>query len=190
MHDGDVDVGVVQLFPEDLGQAADRVLAGAVGALGGAAHDAEDAGDVDDVRVGGLHQRGQEEVAPVDHPPQVHPQHEVEVVQGVLVEGLVGGDAGVVDQQIDLAVGVQALLGERGHRLAVGHAEDVAAGPLELVGDRLQTLRVDIHQGQSRALGVKGVGQRLADAAGCSGDDRYLSVDAHVAPYRAWMQRS
>ena len=54
----------------------------------------------------------------------------------------------------------------------------------------MQTLRVDIHQGQSRALGVKGVGQRLADAAGCSGDDRYLSVDAHVAPYRAWMQRS
>ena len=124
---------------------------------------------------------------------EVHVQNRVEVVVGQLGERLVTQDAGVVDDDVDLAEGVDrglddvlAALGRR-DRVVVGHR--LAAGRLDFVDDLLRggvvaALPVDgpaevVDDHASAAPGeVEGV--RAAQAATSTGDDRDPAVEGDL----------
>lgn len=52
---------------------------------------------------------------------------------------------------------------------------------------RRQGARIPVEQRQAGALGGKALGRRQADAAGGAGDEDELAVEAHGAPYSAFL---
>jgi hypothetical protein len=113
--------------------------------------------------------------AEVERPLEVDPQHGVPVLLFHAHEEGVAGDAGVVDQVVDPAVG-------RGHggRDAVGGrgVADVgvaglgpAAGLDDGPGHGLELVLLDVDQDDRRALGRELAGDGLADPLGGPGDE-------------------
>ena len=85
---------------------------------------------------------------PVEYPVELDPEDTVPVLSRELVEHLEHGRSGVVAQQVhrpELTVG---SVGERLDRIGIadvgGHRDGLAPGCLDLVGDSLGGLRVDV----------------------------------------------
>ena len=95
-----------------------------------------------------------------------------------LVGGAVPGVAGVVDEDVDLAEGVDRLLDDlvAGARLGqvAGHGDRLA---LDLAGGLLGDVAVDVVDRHLRALGREQLGGRAPDAPRGAGDDRGLAIE-------------
>ena len=121
---------------------------------------------------------------------KVDGQVDVEHLLPVLVlqrnEQVVLGDAGVGDQDVELA---QRLLGVRDQRLdriLVGEIAGQHRRAAELGGERLEHLAARAGHRDLRALRVQRARDRAADAAGRAGDERGLAGQIeHAAPLRA-----
>jgi hypothetical protein len=112
----------------------------------------------------GLHQP----VGEQPRPPEVRPEHEVELRGPDLQEPVGRGDADVVDHQLDRAVPGQ-LVGHADHVLAVQVGLDDLAG-LGAEG-LLELVRVLVDHGDLGPGHDQPLGDRLANAAGGAGDD-------------------
>lgn len=127
---------------------------------------AECAGDVDDDRAGRPAQEGQRRLGDPDHAYRVRVEHR----QGVRAVQREHGDARVVDEHIETAVGLQTGEG-RCDRRVVGHVELHGPGA-ELLGDRTSPRLV----AGSYVDGVPGgdelAGCFLAETSGSPGDER------------------
>ena len=118
---------------------------------------------------------------------QVHVHHQPEVVQRHFGKTLVAQDAGVVDQDVDLAPGAQRLVDHRlhcrriGHRRAIG--QRLTACGNDLVHHRLSAAQVvDQHLGAARSQAQC---MHAAQAAAGAGDDGYTAseVQSHRIPF-------
>ena len=109
---------------------------------------------------------------------QVHRQHTPPVGEGQLLEGAVGVDARVVDEDVDPAVGGEDL-GDRG-------ADTLLVRDVDLERDRgrvalrepprgsRERVPVAVEEGDAGALGGQALGRRVAQAAGRPGDESRL----------------
>jgi hypothetical protein len=111
----------------------------------------------------------------------------VELLLGDVEHRLVAlGRAGVVDHYVEPAIGAFGL-GDHGRDIvAVG---DVgmqigggAAGPGDGVGDRAAGVVVDVGDDDARPFRGEAAGDRLAEAGGGTGHDRYLVLKSHRSP--------
>src|SRR4029453_11778538 len=170
--------------------AGEVVHAGLGGGVGGAAHDGRDGGiggGIDDApRALPLH-HGRDGPAHEEGALEVHVLVEVPDLLGQGLDGTARGDAGIVDQDVDPAMGRH----HRAHHLrdARGVADVAAmmlAAPalgLPLRGERVEVLRADIGDRGDGALGGQRGGDLAADAAARPRDegDLTLEVDEHPA---------
>ncbi|MFO0631641.1 MAG: hypothetical protein U0168_02185 [Nannocystaceae bacterium] len=177
MHAEHAHARVRQLGRERLGEAADREFGRTVARLPWHADQPEQAREVDDVRVVALAQRGQEELAAVDHAPEVHADQPVEIREVELGELGGHGHAGVVDQDVDAAVLAQHLLRQRSHARAIRDVGAVARDPavavaFELVLHVAQAFVVHVDQRDVGARAHQRLCERTPDAAARTRDDR------------------
>ena len=108
---------------------------------------------------------------------------------GHLADGLVHGDAGVVDQDVELAVGVEDFADDP---LAVFGRADVAlvdagagVGLAEVVGG---VLAARVARRDRDAAGGEPVADRQPDTAHAAGDQRNLSGHVcHLPSFRRWL---
>src|SRR5690606_30777261 len=111
------------------------------------------------------------------------------VLVGALDEGAVDDDAGIADQDVDLAEGPDGF-GDQPFGVFtlrdVGLNDDrLAAGVVDFVRDLLRL--VDGRDAAHRDMGAvagKALGDRPADAARAAGDDCRLVLENHVLPPR------
>ena len=129
---------------------------------------------------------------------QVHLDHRLEVGELHLAEGLVAQDAGVGDQDVQPAEGVDRAFHQIGRARVIGHRA--------AVGDRLAARRLDLgHHGVGRGRGAARAIQRraqivdhhlgapsgqlqrvlAAQAPARSGDDGDLAVETDIGHWRA-----
>jgi hypothetical protein len=108
----------------------------------------------------------------------------------VVEQGLATGDAGVVEDDVELAEHVDRTL-HGGLDLAVDRDVDLHRGdgprvarPLDLGDDLLRLLEVDVGDDDLRALADELLDGRQADAAGPTGDEGDLVLQAHDAAFR------
>ncbi len=162
-----------ELHAQFAGHGEDAALGGRVGDLGGGrAHPRHEGRGVDDgapalaahVRDGGL-------AAQVDGG-EVDLLDPLPGLQAGLQDGVVvgRGDAGVVEGDVDAAVGVVRRLEQRLDLLGVGDV-DLDEEPADLVGGGFAAGFVDVGADDLRALGGEAAGGGEADAAAGSGDD-------------------
>ena len=188
----DVDLELTPLLGQRLGQADDAGLAGRVVGLAGVAHRAADRGDVDDLAedllaalaldLGRLAQvrGGRADDAEGRH--QVDVEHLLKPVVAHLVDGRVQRVARVVDDDVDLAPGVEGRLDERLGRALRGQVSGVHRG-LARDGVRrlLRGVTVEVVDDDLGAVLGQQLRRCLADAARAAGDDRHLVVeDSHA----------
>jgi hypothetical protein len=152
--------------------------------LRGQAQEGEVRQHVQDVSAPRTAQVGQEELAAVDDAPEIDAHQPVEILEGKLFQGRGQGDARVVYEQMDGAVGVDHLPGQRLHGVPVGHAGSVdgdVPGPLARQGPGLQhALLVHVHQRPARPALRQPHRQGAPDAVGRTRHDRNgVRVDVH-----------
>ncbi len=94
----------LELHAQGVGEAADGELGGVVGRLRGDADQPEHAGQVDDVAFTRGLQVREERLGAVDDAPEVDVHQPLEVLVGHGLDGGRHGHAGVVEDQVDLAV--------------------------------------------------------------------------------------
>ena len=86
-----------------------------------------------------------------------------------IVEGRAGGDAGVVDQHVDIAVARRAIGGETAHRIGVGDVQRGFDGAAAGIADGLcagsRQRRVQVRDDQPRALSREARRDRRAQPA-------------------------
>ncbi len=172
-----------------LGEALHRELGGAVGGMGGVRPDAGpksvDAAGVDDVALVRLQHHRQKGAAPQIDPAPADVEGPLPLFARIIDETAAPGDAGVVEQQVDL-VGVQ-LLGDLAlkplHLGLVRHVGDVrgdaralglAVGLAQPRGFRHGGCGHIAH-GHVTALGYQLASQFAAHARAAAGDDRDLA---------------
>ena len=169
------DAGAGELNGHVLRHGNDGGLRGGVGDTGVAAH-AADGGDVDDGAAVGLFHVGQDFLHHIVHAVLIHLN---DVIPPVVLDAGDGavlvGDAGVVDQHVDLAEGVDGLLDDL---LAVlidahvgGDGDDLHALGGALGLHFLQLVQAAGDQNQIAALIGEDLGGALADAGVGAGDD-------------------
>ena len=113
---GDSHACAVQFRPQGLAEALDRRFGGAVGGLLWRAHECHHGGQVDDMSLSCLFlEMRQEKVAAVDDAPEIDADNAFPVLQAVPLEGLGEGDAGIVEQQVDLAMAGDHVIGQGRH---------------------------------------------------------------------------
>ena len=115
------------------------------------------------------------------HHPERHDgvdvEHRLELLVGHLVRDAVPRVAGVVDEDVDLAEGVDRLLDDLVAGAGLGQvAGDGDRLALDLAGRLLGDVAVDVVDRHLRAFGGEQLGRRAADAASRAGDDRGLAV--------------
>src|SRR4029453_14301730 len=162
----------VQLQAEGVGDGPDGVLGGGVAGPAGVDLEPGDGAEVDDVGVGGGPQQGQEGAGDPQQADHVGVQHDLPVGVAALGHRVEAGrGAGVVDQQVGVAVAVPDGGRERLHRGRVGDVEgegggaDVGGQGLEAVGAAGAGDHLEAGPGQ-----LAGAGR--PDPAGRAGDDR------------------
>ena len=129
-------------------------------------------------------------------------EHGVEQVRLHVVERLVAQDAGVVDDDVDLAEGVDGGLDDglaalgRGDRVGVG--DGLAAGGLDLVDDELGGPGVaagpvdgaaEVVDDDQRAAWRRAERVLPAEAAARARDDRHLAVETECQPWPGTVPR-
>ncbi|MCY1309410.1 hypothetical protein D9M70_595030 [compost metagenome] len=96
----------------------------------------------------------------------------------------VADDAGVVHQAVDRTEITGDLLDHMHYLLFVGHVADigtgVAAGGLASSHRFVQSLTVEVDQGQFRTLGSQVFAHRAAETLATAGDDDDLVFQLHV----------
>jgi hypothetical protein len=115
------------------------------------------------------------------------PRLEVRVEDGVVVGRR---DPGVVERDVDRAVGVLGRLEQRVDLRPVGHVDVLVDGRLlaaELLGERLAAIVVDVADDHLGALGHEPLDGRQTDARAAAGDDRdpVLDTSSHEIPFRS-----
>ena len=152
---------------------------------------AGDRGRVDHVPLLALFEHGREErLDAVDDAPEVHAERPVPVLDGVLPELrplATTADAGVVEQQVHLAVGVQRLLGQLLDRLRARHigqhTDNVVLRLLHLLHCGVQRLLLDIGEYDLHALASEALRERPAHPARPTGDHGHFALEVtHRSP--------
>src|SRR5215217_733554 len=166
-----------RLKGQAVGQPEQARLGGRVVGLADVALLADDRADVDDPAVAAVQHMLEHGMTQIERARQVNSDHPVPVLGRHLADGAVDGDAGVVDQDVQLPVLLQHLGDDP---LAVGGDADVAlvdGRPLVGGGELLGRVRAaGIPDGHlDAALGEPGA-DRQPDPAGASGDERDLPV--------------
>ena len=165
-----------------MGEVDNGALAGGVVADGDfrQAALAEDGGDVDDAAVARLQHLAAEITGAAHDAENVGVDGVDPVLLGELVQGLALAAAGIVDQDIDLAVLGDDGLDGVGHVLGHAHvaADDQAlrAHGADLFGDLVQLPLAAGEDGEVGALAGESEGELTAQAGGSAGDDCYSSV--------------
>src|SRR3954462_10448277 len=180
------DVAAAQLAGQRLGEADQPRLGGRVVRLAGVAHHAHHRGDVDDPPPPALHHPPDHLFAEREGAGQVGAQHPLPVVEGHASEQVVGGDAGVVDQDVDLPeVGWQALQ-PLAEGLGLGDVErqrpGAAPAGVDVGGERLELLLVARRHHHPRPLEGQELGDGLADPLGGAGHQGGLVVQLEHQP--------
>ena len=200
----DLDVVLRALDGEHAGEADEAHLGGAVVGLAEVAEDAGARRGVDDAAVALLAHVDPGRAGDVERALEVHVEHRVDQVGRHVVERLVAQDAGVVDDDVDLAERVDGGLDDglaalgRGDGVVVGHG--LAAGRLDLVDDLSARPRRRTAGAVDRAAEVVDDDQRAAlgeqervgaaEAAAGAGDDRDLAVEPEISHACSWCGRS
>src|SRR5262249_39673469 len=110
---------------------------------------------------------------------EVHPQHAVEIGLRQVEEIGAMDDAGIVDQDVEIA---ERAAGFGDHVLGVAGVADVGgheAGLGPRARRRLPGGGVDVGEGDARTLGDVAAGDREPDAVRGAGDDRDLVLEPH-----------
>src|SRR6476661_588863 len=179
--DGDALAG--GLLRQAHGQAEQTCLGRGVVGLADVAGLADDRADVDDAPGSAVEHVLQDRSGQVERTGEVHLDDAVPVVRGHPADGLVRGDACVVDQDVEAPVLVEDLADDT---FAVLDRADVALvhaaagmGLPEQVGGFLVA---GVPGGDGHPAGGEPVADRRADAPDTAGDQGYLSVHVgHVA---------
>ena len=116
----------LELHAQGVGEAAHGELGRVVGGLRRHADEPEHAGEVDDVALTRRLEVGQEGLGAVDHAPEVDVHQPLEVLVGHGLDGRPEGDAGVVHDQVHLAVIGHHLVGPGVDGGPVGHVDPLA----------------------------------------------------------------
>src|SRR5262249_6631574 len=121
----DADAVAAEVEAEDLGDAAEAELAGAVGGVPGQAEEAGGGGDIDHVAAAaGLDHRRYEALEDADRADQVDVDHLLPVAVAEALDRAPGRDPGDVHYDVDAALGAVDLLGEGDDGLVVGDVGD------------------------------------------------------------------
>jgi hypothetical protein len=108
---------------------------------------------------------------------RVNVEHALERVVGELVDRRVDRVSGVVDDDVELAPGVDRGLHERVRRAVLREVAGVHDGLAGDLGRRLlRDVAVEVVDHHARAVLGQQLGRRAADPARRSGDDRHLVV--------------
>ena len=142
--------------------------------------DAEQARDVDDVGAIDLREMRHEEVAAVDHAPQVHADDRAPSLEAGLRKRRFVADAGVVDEHVHGAVRRRHLAGELLHADLVADIRDVGGRGLADTGSAEGEAKageagdIAVDKREMAALVPEPEGHCAADPARGPGDDRDL----------------
>ena len=116
----------------------------------------------------------QERLGAVDHAPEVDAHHPLVVGVVIAFHGAALGDAGVVEDGIDLAVFSHHLVGPGLHRVTVSDVDQGLAGLdpklAYQLGGFLKAGAVHIRQGHVATLARQPEGQGAADTRTCASD--------------------
>ena len=187
-----VDLEPAPLLGERLGEADDAGLGGRVVDLAGVAHRPRDRGDVDDLaeQLLALGLLGLRRLAPVrgdraddaEGDDRVDVEHRLELLVGHPVDDPVPGVAGVVDDDVDLAEGLDRLRDQLVRHAGLGQVAGEDRGlAVDLARRLLGDVAVDVVDQDLGALVDEQLRRRPADAARRAGDDRRLAVkQSHV----------
>src|SRR5206468_7085829 len=151
-------------------------------------HETGDRGDGDDAAVAAPGHVAGGRLRAIETPEEVSPEVIFPVLRSDLEEGLRLGDAGVVDEHVDLAeradrVGHEPL--DRGMLPDVaGRSERAPSEAARLAGGLFRALAVEIGDRDVRSFAGERESDRLADAAAGSGDECDLTLESHVASFR------
>ena len=173
----DADVVGAEFAGEGFGEAVDGEFGGGIAAAGGLAVKADHRASVQDDAAALSFHEGCGGFGAGKNGFKIEVDDGVEGGFVVVIEGFAGGDAGVVDQDVKVAVVVNEVLEGGGHGLDAGElgsdAGDGAArvGGLELLNGFFGTGRFRATDDDAGALFQKGFGDGVADAAGAAGDD-------------------
>jgi hypothetical protein len=132
------------------------------------------------VGLGLLAQVGQEELAAVDHPMEVHTEHPVEIFEGHLLEAAPGSHTSIVHQDLHTTVGLHDLVRQRLHPVAVAHVGHVRGNNQAIARTRtssfVQAPLIDVDQRQMATQRGELLGQCTPDAAPSTGYCRDSSL--------------
>ena len=177
----------LEILVERLAQAHHRVLADVVNAHVGWREQAGHAGGVDDVAtVGGVglgrsqHHR-REQAHPMDHPPHIHTQHPLPVLDRVLPDQATRAHASVVEDEVRRAKPVLHRIGQRRHLVGAGHIhpprQHLGTRGLDLGFGLVQRILLHIDQHEVHAPGRADACALQAKPRACSGQYRRLAFE-------------
>ena len=186
---GDVELALFQR--QRAGEADQAGLGGRVVGLAGVAP-VRARGDVDHAAPLSFHHGGQGRPGAVVGAFQDGVDHGVPVRFRHLEQVLVAGEAGVVDQDVDAAVGARCLVGHGPHLAVVADvqhgADGLEAGFLQAGDSLAHGVGVDVGDHDARAFARQRQGRGVADAAAGSGDDGDFAgeLQIHVSVPFSW----
>ena len=164
-----------------LGHADQPRLGGGVVRLARIAENAGDRGDIDDAPGTAAHHVAQDAAGQDEHRGQVDGDDVVPLFVLHAHEQIVVGNAGIVDQDVDLAESLLRFLAEFGHCGAVAEiARQHEHAAAELAGESVELILVGARNRDGRALCVQRLGDRPADAAGGAGDQRAFALRSNI----------
>ena len=189
----DLDVVAGALDRQDTGQPGQPGLGRAVVGLSKVAEQPGGRAGVHDAAIALFAHDAIGRLADIEGTLEVHVDHRIDHGRVHVVERLVPQDAGVVDQHVDPAEGVQGGLHDplaafRGrHAVAVGRRDATHGGDLldhPVCGERRGTTAIQcgagvVHQDAGPATSEL-EGMRAPEPATCPGDDGYTSVKAQI----------
>ena len=153
------------LARQRFGHADQPRLGGGVIRLPRIAENAGDRGDIDDPPGPAAHHVAQDAAGEHEHRGEVDGDDVVPLFVLHAHEQIVVGDAGIVDEDVDLAESLLGFLAELGHCGAVAEiARQHEHAAAELGGESVELLLVGARDRDGRALCVQRLGDRPADA--------------------------
>ena len=175
-----------ELGPQRFAETAHRELARDVARLKRRRDDAEHARQVDDVALARSLEVRQEELAAVDHTPEVHAENPLEVLDVVLFKRRVDRDAGVVDEDVSCAVRLDDVGCKLLHLRPVGDVDpmrrDRRPVRLELVAHALERGLIHITDREPTPLLRQGERRFASNAVRGARDHRNLPLEIAHSP--------